>query len=104
MLRLEKQVVTARFISPSGETVQAPVEIRTSPITGRTSRVAFSRIGEREAGTDFLPAPPPFAGDTSQCPFCRPRLQSKTPRLLPELAPDGRLVRGGSVLFPNLFP
>jgi len=104
MLRFEKKAVTARFVSPSGETVQAPIEIRTNPITGRTSRVAFSRIGEREAGTDFLPAPPPFAGDTSQCPFCRPRLHSKTPRLLPELAPDGRLVRGGSVLFPNLFP
>ncbi len=69
MLRFEKKVITARFISPSGATVQAPIEIRTSPITGRTSRVAFSRIGEREAGTDFLPAPPPFAGDTSQCPF-----------------------------------
>jgi galactose-1-phosphate uridylyltransferase len=104
MLSFEKEVVIARFVSPSGETVQAPIEIRTNPITGRTSRVAFSRIGEREAGTDFLPAPPPFAGDTSQCPFCRPRLQSQTPRLIPELAPDGRLVRGGSVLFPNLFP
>ncbi|HSO63358.1 MAG TPA: hypothetical protein VLR50_20150 [Desulfobacterales bacterium] len=65
MLRFEKEVVTARFISPSGATVQAPIEIRTNPISGRTCRVAFSRIGEREAGTDFLPAPPPFAGDTS---------------------------------------
>jgi len=104
VLHFTKDAVTARFISPSGEIVQAPIEIRTNPVTGRTSRVAFTRIGEREAGTDSLPAPPPFAGDTSMCPFCRSSLQSKTPRLLPELMPDGRLVRGGSVLFPNLFP
>ncbi len=104
MLQFNKEVVTAGFISPSGEMVQAPIEIRINPITGRTSRIAFSRIGEREAGTDSLPAPPPFADDTSLCPFCRPSLQSKTPRVLPELMPEERLVRGGSVLFPNLFP
>jgi galactose-1-phosphate uridylyltransferase len=104
VLHFNKDVVIARFISPSGETVQAPIEIRTNPVTGRTSRIAFSRIGEREAGTDSLPAPPPFAGDTSRCPFCRPHLQSKTPKLVPELMPGGRLVRGYSVLFPNLFP
>lgn len=104
MLLFNKETVTARFISSSGETVQSPIEIRTNPITGRTSRIAFSRIGELEAGTDSLPAPPPFAGDTSLCPFCRSALRSKTPRLLPELMPDGRLIRGASVLFPNLFP
>ncbi len=104
MLHFNKKHVIARFISPSGETVQAPIEIRANPVTGRTSRVTFSRIGERETGTDSLPKPPPFAGDTYLCPFCRPSLQSKTPGLLKELTPDGRLVRGGSVLFPNLFP
>ena len=104
VLHFTKDAITASFITPSGGTVQAPIEIRTNPVTGRTSRVTFTRIGEREAGTDSLPAPPPFADDTSLCPFCRSSLLSKTPQLLPELMPEGRLIRGGSVLFPNLFP
>jgi galactose-1-phosphate uridylyltransferase len=104
MIRFELDTVFARFLLPTGERVDAPVEIRRNPITGRTCRIAFSRTGEREAATDSLPAPPPFAADTSQCPFCAERLASRTPMARPELAPAGRLVRGASILFPNLFP
>ena len=46
MLYFNKDTVIARFISPSGEAVQAPIEIRTNPVTGRTSRIAFSRIAQ----------------------------------------------------------
>jgi len=36
------------------------------------------------------------------CPFCPERIDSLTPLLTPELDPDGRLVCGEAVLFPNL--
>ena len=103
-LTFKSQTVSAKFIEPDGRMVKRPVEIRTNPITGRTSRIAFSRINEKEAATDSLPQPPPDANDNSQCPFCRPRVTSKTPRLHPDLAASGRLSRGDSLLFPNLFP
>lgn len=104
MLKFESQSIAAKFIDPSGQMVEKPIEIRTHPITGRTSRIAFSRINEKEVGTETLPQPPPDADKTSQCPFCQPRVTSKTPRLHPDLVPDGRMIQGESLLFPNLFP
>jgi UDPglucose--hexose-1-phosphate uridylyltransferase len=104
VIRFEKETVHARFALPTGEQVEAPIEIRVSPITGRTSRIAFSRTGEREAATDSFPDPPPFAGDTAHCPFCSINLSAKTPQLLKTYEASGRLIRGASVLFPNLFP
>ena len=103
-LMFESQTVIARFIEPAGRTVQRPIEIRTHPITGRTCRIAFSRVNEKEAGTDTLPSPPPDAGNTNDCPFCQPQVLSRTPRIHPDVVPEERLRLGESLLFPNLFP
>ena len=103
-LTFASQTVSAKFIDPAGQLVERPVEIRTNPLTGRTCRIAFSRTKEKETGTDALPQPPPDAGDTSKCPFCRPRVDSQTPRLNPDLTDETRLSCKDSLLFPNLFP
>ena len=103
MIRFEKETVHARFALPTGEQVEAPIEIRVNPITGRTSRIAFSRTGEREAATDSFPDPPPFAGDTTHCPFCSINFPAKTPQFLKTPEEPGRLIRGASVLFPTYF-
>lgn len=96
--------LVAKFISPKGDAVEHIIEIRTNPITLRTSRVTLSRVGEKEKGTETLPEPPPDANRPAECPFCQPQVMLKTPRCLAELAPSGRIVRGSSLLFPNLFP
>ncbi len=103
-LNFSVKPVTARFIAPDGEIVETTIEIRTNPITFRTCRVTLSRKGEKEPGTERLPAPPPDADHTANCPFCKPQLTSKTPQCIESLAPSGRLIHGKSVLFPNLFP
>jgi len=103
-LTFERRSVSAKFIEPSGQIAERAIEVRTNPITGRTCRIAFSRIHEKEAGTDTLPHPPPDANDTRKCPFCRPQVNSKTPGLHPDLISQERLSRGDSLLFPNLFP
>ena len=104
-LMFERQSVSAKYIEPSGTIAERLIEIRTNPITGRTCRISFSRIDEKEPGTASLPPPPPpDATDKSQCPFCRPQVYSKTPQLHPDLCTTGRLVQGESLLFPNLFP
>ncbi len=103
-LIFESRTVSAKFIDPGGRLVERPIEIRTHPISGRTCRLAFSRLNEKEIGTDALPLPPPDAARTSDCPFCRPQVDAQTPRLHPDLGNEGRLTRQDSLLFPNLFP
>jgi galactose-1-phosphate uridylyltransferase len=103
-LRFDSQSVSAKFIDPSGLVAERKIEIRTNPISGRTCRISFSRIDEKEPGTESLPQPPPDADKTAQCPFCRPQVNAKTPQLHPDLSSSGRLARGESLLFPNLFP
>jgi galactose-1-phosphate uridylyltransferase len=104
MLSFEKETIEARLRIPDGRAAVEPIEVRRNPITGRTCRITFSRVEEREPGAATLPDPPPFAGDRSRCPFCQDALAAQTPRLVPELCPAGRLQKGRSVLFPNLFP
>ena len=103
-LKFKSQTISAKFIDPAGQTAEKSIEIRTHPITGRTCRITFSRINEKEAGAESLPNPPPDADETSRCPFCRPRVNLNTPQLHPDLLSEGRMVKGESILFPNLFP
>ncbi len=104
MLQFRQETFHSRIVLPNGETAERPVEIRTNPITGRTCRITYSRGQEREPGAESLPEPPPFAADRDACPFCNARLAANTPRIHPELWPQGRMTRGSSTLFPNLFP
>jgi UDPglucose--hexose-1-phosphate uridylyltransferase len=103
-LIFESQSVSATFIDPSGKNAERIIQIRTNPITGRTCRISISRIDEKEPGTESLPKPPPDADNAAQCPFCRPQVNDRTPRLHPDLSSTGRMARGDSLLFPNLFP
>ena len=103
-LRFHAKKITARFLNPTGQLVEREIEIRKHPITARTCRIAFSRASERDVGNESLPELPPDRQDTDSCPFCRPQVTSRTPRLDPILAPEGRLVQGASILFPNYYP
>jgi UDPglucose--hexose-1-phosphate uridylyltransferase len=103
-LAFQRQRINARFVDPAGRPVSNTVEVRTDPVTGRTCRITYARAGEKETGTASLPEPPPAARDRENCPFCRPQINRQTPRLPDGFAAAGRLVRGESVLFPNLFP
>jgi UDPglucose--hexose-1-phosphate uridylyltransferase len=103
-IRLERKVQTARFVDPSGQAVEKRIEIRTHPLTGRSSRITYARSAEKEAGAEALPPPPPDAADSAACPFCPPQRDRRTPRLDPSCCGAERMVRGGSILFPNLFP
>ena len=99
-----RKVVGARFTDSDGEPLARSIEIRTNPISFRTSRISASRSMENEPGTESLPDPPPEANDTVNCPFCQPQLDSMTPQLNTASFSAARLRLGGSTLFPNLYP
>jgi len=46
MLKFKRQSIAAKFIDPSEQMVEKPIEIHSHSITGRTSRIVFSRIHE----------------------------------------------------------
>jgi len=103
-LQFEKEIIHSHFIHPNGQAFESKIEVRINPVTGRTSRIAYNRSKEKEAGTQCLPDPPPDAGDTDSCPFCRPRVFEQTPRLAADFFGAERLTCNASLLFPNLFP
>jgi UDPglucose--hexose-1-phosphate uridylyltransferase len=103
-LVFESQTLTATFQDPQKKQISRPIEVRTHPITGRRCRITFSRSLERESALQTLPPPPPDAGFTENCPFCSSQLGIRTPLLHPGIASEGRMRKGRSVLFPNLFP
>ena len=97
---LRRELLTAEMIDPgTGEPVRAAIEVRFDPLTGHSSRILPNR-GLMPASDFDLQA---FANQTQpSCPFCPERIDRLTPKLPPGIHPEGRIVRGEAVLFPNL--
>jgi UDPglucose--hexose-1-phosphate uridylyltransferase len=102
-VRFERETFEAELLDPRRgfEPTRATVEVRRDPLTGHSARI--------------LPAgsfPPPARHDLERlaaetrdaCPFCAERIEEQTPRLPPEIWPEGRIRVGHAVLFPNLVP
>ncbi len=102
-VELRRERFVAEFLDPRNgfERARVPLEIRRDPLTGQSCRL--------------LPEgsiPPPALHDLQQlaeetrasCPFCGTRIEHETPLFPPEIWPDGRIRRGGALLFPNLVP
>ena len=102
-IRFRSRSIEACIRDAEGRTIKRLIEVRTHPVTGRSSRITFSRGLEREPGTRTLP-PPPGADDRPACPFCPDRIETHTPQLAVHIDPRGRMRRGDSILFPNLYP
>ena len=99
-LELERTVLTAEMLAPdTGEITRARIEVRVDPLTGHTSRILPNR-GLMPPNDFDLEA---FARENQpRCPFCPDRISELTPLLPPSIDPEGRIVRGEAVLFPNL--
>jgi UDPglucose--hexose-1-phosphate uridylyltransferase len=95
-----RELLTAEMLEPgTGRSVRTSVDVRVDPLTGHSSRILPER-GLMPAN-DFDVAA--FARENQPgCPFCPERIDALTPRLPPDIEPDGRITRGEAVLFPNL--
>jgi UDPglucose--hexose-1-phosphate uridylyltransferase len=99
-MELRRQLLTAEMLDPStGELVRTTIDVRIDPLTGHSSRILPER-GLMPPNDFDLAA---FARENQErCPFCPERIDALTPRLPPEIHPEGCIVAGEAVLFPNL--
>jgi UDPglucose--hexose-1-phosphate uridylyltransferase len=99
-MKLESRRLTAEMLEPgSGKRIDTPVEVRIDPLTGYSTRIVPDRGLMPRSDFDLER----FAAESQpRCPFCPERIDDLTPRLPAEIDPEGRIVRGESVLFPNL--
>ena len=100
---LERRRLEGALLHPGHDFELTPcvVELRRDPLTGQTARVLDGSRLMPAADFDLAPV----AEDArASCPFCAERLEAMTPRLRPEIAPEGRIRQGEAVLFPNLLP
>ena len=80
--------------------VRLATELRRDPLTGRSGRLAHFQ-GFRIHPADISDA---VAASRDQCPFCPERIMQVTPLLPSSLAPQGRILKGEAVVFPNISP
>lgn len=96
----------AEFLSPLDgfSKVSHPIEYRRDPLTGIGCRINVERAKRvKQARTDV------DLSDMAQrarktCFFCPENVEKSTPMFPPEIAPEGRIIKGETRVFPNLFP
>lgn len=76
------------------------LEIRRDGLTGHRCRI----LPYRRKVPEIVISPEMLEASKKVCPFCPEQIPSSTPKLLPEIAPEGRIHRGMACLFPNAFP
>jgi galactose-1-phosphate uridylyltransferase len=100
-VQFRREVLTTEILHPAHDfrPVRGEVELRWDPLTGHTSRMVN--------GVNLLPASSfdleAYARQTqANCFFCRPRVESATPKFPPAIVATGRIGRGEALLFPNI--
>lgn len=76
-------------------------QVRIDPLTGRTGHFShFGAIKPQKLPLEDYKKPE----IKGFCPFCIENREKSTPKFKKEIIQEGRVVRGESVLIPNLFP
>lgn len=102
--RIERRLKEDRvwFLDPKEgfQKKELTIEVREDPLTGHHSRILpfRRRFPDASIPHDLIEA------SRKGCPFCPEQIETLTPRLVPEIAVEGRIRKGRAVLFPNSFP
>lgn len=110
-----RQVRTTRLVSPGkdGQPIIQSIEYRRDPLTGAIARINVARA-ERvrqaqavAAGTSTSPGhalDEVIARTRANCVFCPENVDRNTPRFPADVWSAGRISRGETLIFPNLYP
>jgi galactose-1-phosphate uridylyltransferase len=109
-IEFERVRTSSRMLSPleGFAEVESSTELRLDPLTGRVAIIGLNLSGKRTvlySETDEALLGRLVEASRGACFFCPDKVEQVTPRYPEDLIPGGgRLLNGGSVLFPNLFP
>jgi galactose-1-phosphate uridylyltransferase len=100
-IKFERFHLQSDFRSPlqGFESVSVPTEVRIDPLTKRRSRIITWSLPTK-GKFDFSQ----MAAESKGCFFCPENVFSKTPQFQKEMIPEGRILVGKAVGFPNLSP
>jgi galactose-1-phosphate uridylyltransferase len=103
----ESESREASILSPLNNfaLVAQTLEHRRDPLTGRSSIVVKGRLDYVKS---FLETDQKFLDELvlstkNTCPFCPEAVASRSPKFIPELAPEGRIRVRDAICFPSLF-
>lgn len=102
----EKKVYSAKFLSPlkNFEEDEQPIEYRRDPLLGKWCRINVKRTQRVKQGQERANYFDLIEKSREGCFFCPENLEKSTPKFTREIASEGRIRCGDSVVFPNLFP
>jgi len=86
--------------------VKGPIEFRVDPLTKQQTRINPARATRPKQGETDSTFESVIKSSQERCPFCPDKIFEKVPKFSIPIssATDGRIVKGQSVLFPNLNP
>jgi galactose-1-phosphate uridylyltransferase len=96
----------AEFLSPKEDfkKVTHPIEYRKDPLTGIRCRINIERtrrVKQARADVDMTEM---AERARKTCFFCPENMERSTPKFSPDIVPEGRIIKGETRIFPNLFP
>jgi len=108
-IKLERYKDTAQLHSPliNFDIDKHDIEMRLDPLTRKKSIVALRLVDKYETliertDKEFLDTL--VSESTGKCFFCPDKVTSSTPKFTGNILPEGRISKGESILFPNLYP
>lgn len=84
--------------------VKGGVEYRFDPLTGEESRLNPTRAKRIRSSLEGSSLEEFIRVSRENCPFCPERVEVITPQFPPSFCLEGRMRKGQSLLFPNLYP
>lgn len=108
-VQFESRRQTARFHNPlkNGQVDEQLIEVRLDPLLGHQS-IFNPGLADKTSilfpPTDFTYLQQRAEETRSSCFLCDGKWRQTTPLYEERIVPNGRLVHGDAVLFPNLFP
>jgi galactose-1-phosphate uridylyltransferase len=96
--------ITSKFLSPSKDLEEQIIEYRRDGLTKIGCRINIKRAQRVKQARQEVDFSELIQKSSQGCFFCPENIEKATPKFLPEIIPEGRIVLGETTVFPNLFP